>query len=128
MYVLSFTGDLYRVIPASQSLPSSNKPSSNQSVIPENSILVTINGISGESSYSPNPINIKSGETITWYNADTISHTVTSGSDGEPNEGELFDSDAILSNQAYSLKFDDKGTFEYYCIYHPTMVGQINIG
>lgn len=126
--MLSFTGDLYPVIAASQSTASSNKPTSNQSVIPEDSIVVTINGISGESSYSPNPINIKSGETITWYNADTISHTVTSGSDGDANEGELFDSDAILSNQSYSLKFDDKGTFEYYCIYHPNMVGQIIIG
>lgn len=127
MYVLSFTGDIYRVLPASQSTMSSPKPTSNLSIIPENSVLVNINGISGESSYSPNPINIKSGETITWYNTDSISHTVTSGSDGDPNEGKLFDSDAILSKQSYSLEFDDKGTFGYYCIYHPTMAGQINV-
>lgn len=127
MYVLSFTGDLYRVVPASQSTMPSPKPLSNEGIIPKDSILVTINGINGENSYSPNPIKIKSGETITWYNADTVSHTVTSGSDSDPNEGELFDSDAILSKQPYSLKFDDKGTFDYYCIYHPTMGGQISV-
>jgi plastocyanin len=127
MYVLSFTGDLYRVVPASQSTMPSPKPLSNEGIIPKDSILVTINGINGGNSYSPNPIKIKSGETITWYNADTVSHTVTSGSDSDPNEGELFDSDAILSKQPYSLKFDDKGTFDYYCIYHPTMGGQISV-
>ncbi len=42
-------------------------------------------------------------ETITWYNADTISHTATSGSDGDPDEGQLFDSDTILSKQGFTL-------------------------
>src|SRR5690606_22569607 len=95
------------------------------SVVPEDSVLVTINGISGDNSYSPNPITIQSGDTITWYNADTVSHTATSGSDTDPDEGQLFDSDAILSKQAYSLKFDDEGIYDYYCVYHPSMVGEI---
>jgi plastocyanin len=126
LYVLSFTGDLYKILPTSQSTtPKAQSPLSQSSVVPEGSVLVTINGISGDNSYTPNPITIKSGETITWYNADTISHTATSGSDGDPDEGQLFDSDAILSNQAFTLKFDNKGTFDYYCVYHPTMVGEI---
>jgi plastocyanin len=94
-------------------------------VVSEDSILVTINNISGDNSYSPNPITIRLDETITWYNADTVSYTVTSSSDNDPHEGQLFDSDAILSKQAYSLKFDNKGIYNYYCIYHPSMVGEI---
>jgi aldose sugar dehydrogenase len=94
-------------------------------IVPGVSILVTINGISGDNSYAPNPITINLGDTITWYNADTISHTATSGSDGDPDEGQLFDSAAILSKQAFTLKFDNKGTFDYYCVYHPLMVGEI---
>lgn len=126
MYVLSFTGDLYKILPTSQStVPKAQSPLIQSSVVPEGSVLVTINGISGDNSYAPNPITINSGETITWYNADTVSHTTTSGSDGDPDEGQLFDSDAILSKQAFTLKFDNKGTFDYYCVYHPSMVGEI---
>jgi aldose sugar dehydrogenase len=126
LYVLSFTGDLYKILPISQSsIPKAQSPSSQSSVVPEGSVLVTINGISGDNSYAPNPIIINSGETITWYNADTVSHTATSGSDSDPDEGQLFDSDAILSKQAFTLKFDNGGTFNYYCIYHPSMVGEI---
>ncbi|MBA2268629.1 MAG: PQQ-dependent sugar dehydrogenase [Nitrosopumilus sp.] len=126
MYVLSFTGDLYKILPTSQStVPKAQSPLTQSSVVPKDSVLVTINGISGDNSYAPNPITINSGETITWYNADTVSHTTTSGSDGDPNEGQLFDSDAILSKQAFTLKFDNKGTFDYYCVYHPSMVGEI---
>ena len=113
-------------MPTSQStIPKAQSPLSQSSVVPEGSVLVTINGISGDNSYAPNPITINSGETITWYNADTISHTATSGSDSDPDEGQLFDSDAILSKQAFTLKFDNKGTFDYYCVYHPSMVGEI---
>ncbi|MDQ3083556.1 MAG: PQQ-dependent sugar dehydrogenase [Thermoproteota archaeon] len=126
IYVLSFTGDLYKILPTSQStVPKAQSPLTQSSVVPKDSVLVTINGISGDNSYAPNPITINSGETITWYNADTVSHTTTSGSDGDPNEGQLFDSDAILSKQAFTLKFDNKGTFDYYCVYHPSMVGEI---
>jgi len=126
MYVLSFTGDLYKIMPTSQStVPKAQSPLTQSSIVPKDSVLVTINGISGDNSYAPNPITINSGETITWYNADTVSHTTTSGSDGDPNEGQLFDSDAILSKQAFTLKFDNKGTFDYYCVYHPSMVGEI---
>ena len=82
MYVLSYTGDLYKILPTSQStIPKAQSPLSQSSVVPEGSVLVTINGISGDNSYAPNPITINSGETITWYNADSISHTATSGSD-----------------------------------------------
>ena len=126
MYILSFTGDLYKILPTSQStIPKAQSQFSQSTAVPEGSIMVTINGISGDNSYSPNPITINSGETITWYNADTISHTATSGSDSDLDEGQLFDSDAILSKQAFTLKFDNKGTFDYYCVYHPSMVGEI---
>jgi plastocyanin len=148
MYVLSFTGTLFRILPASSS-SSSNNSTSNANVedqgqkalqqgldgiseeqsssSKDNSIPVVITGINGENSYSPNPIQIEKGQTITWYNGDTISHTVTSGNDGDKDAGEAFDSNAIIPNQYYSLTFDDSGTYNYYCIYHPSMVGQIEV-
>jgi len=129
LYVLTYNGDMYRILPLSQSNTPKNQPSAadqqQKSSIPANSVPVTIVGIQGDNSYSPNPIHVKAGQRITWHNSDAIAHTVTSGSNNDPDEGNLFDSGAILSKQDYSLIFDDPGTYDYYCVYHPTMVGQV---
>ena len=74
-----------------------------------NSIPAVIVGLYGDRSYSPNPITIENGQTITWYNGDTISHTVTSGQDNDEDTGKEFDSEAIIPNQYYSITFDDSG-------------------
>jgi plastocyanin len=109
----------------------SSPPSSPQNSTVQNgtttsqSVPAVILGIDGGDSYSPNPLEIDVGQSVTWYNGDTVSHTVTSGQDGDLDEGSLFDSDAIIPNQSYSLKFIEAGEFDYYCIYHPTMVGEV---
>ena len=128
LYVLSHTGSLYRILSISDSTIPKNQPNlpviqNDTSTTP--SISAVILGIDGASSYSPEPIEIEAGQTVTWFNGDSISHTVTSGQDGDSDEGSLFDSDAIIPNQSYSLTFDESGVFDYYCIYHPTMIGEI---
>ncbi|MGD9535023.1 MAG: PQQ-dependent sugar dehydrogenase [Candidatus Nitrosocosmicus sp.] len=155
LYVLSYTGSLFRIVPASSSSTASSgsmaesNPSSNigtsseeeeeegqQSELSDNeeeqsntgngnSVPVVIQGLSGDRSYSPNPITIETGQTITWYNGDTISHSVTSGLDNSDDSGEEFDSKAIIPNQSYSITFEDSGTYPYYCFYHPSMVGEV---
>ncbi|HET6590135.1 MAG TPA: PQQ-dependent sugar dehydrogenase [Candidatus Nitrosocosmicus sp.] len=155
LYVLSYTGSLFRIVPASsssstassgsiaESNPSSNIGTSSeeeeegqQSELSDNeeeqsntgngnSVPVVIQGLSGDRSYSPNPITIETGQTITWYNGDTISHSVTSGLDNGDDSGEEFDSKAIIPNQSYSITFEDSGTYPYYCFYHPSMVGEV---
>ena len=127
LYVLSYTGTLYRILPVSDSNVPKNQPgdSTQSDTSASDSIPVVILGIDGDASYSPNPIEIKAGQTVTWYNADSISHTVTSGQAGDPDEGSQFDSNAIIPNQYYSLAFDLPGEFPYYCIYHPSMIGDI---
>ncbi|WP_458720681.1 PQQ-dependent sugar dehydrogenase [Candidatus Nitrosocosmicus sp. R] len=143
LYVLSYTGSLFRILPSSASATNSTntspvsttingKTQQEQSENSEqadsqnaNSIPAVIVGINGDSSYSPNPITIEKGQTITWYNGDAISHTVTSGQDDDNDAGEEFDSNAIIPNQYFSIKFDDSGEYPYYCIYHPSMVGEV---
>jgi aldose sugar dehydrogenase len=132
LYILSYTGSIYRILPISDSIVPKSQPSSTPSSPPtqngtltSQSVSAVILGIDGDSSYSPEPIEIDSGQTVTWFNGDTISHTVTSGQDGDLDEGNLFDSDAIIPNQSYSLTFESPGEFDYYCIYHPTMVGEV---
>ena len=149
LYVLSYTGSLFRIAPssASTSIDSSSansagddndaiteeqpaveqSESSNNQNVAQNgdSIPAVISGLYGDKSYSPNPITIERGQTITWYNGDTISHSVTSGLDNDANSGRIFDSEAIIPNQYFSLTFDDSGTYPYYCFYHPSMVGEV---
>ena len=143
LYVLSYTGSLFRILPSSASTTNStNTPPVSTTINDQtqqeqsenseqadsqnaNSIPAVIVGINGDSSYSPNPITIEKGQTITWYNGDAISHTVTSGQDNDKDAGEEFDSNAIIPNQYFSIKFDDSGEYPYYCIYHPSMVGEV---
>ncbi len=128
LYVLSYTGSLYKIIPSSESASPQNPSASiaiQNNTSSAQSVSAVILGIDGERSYSPNPVEIGVGQTVTWYNGDSISHTVTSGLEGDPDEGSRFDSDAIIPYQSYDLQFDEPGEFNYYCIYHPTMIGTV---
>lgn len=86
-------------------------------------------GVRGDKSYNPNPIDIKVGDTVTWKNTDQISHTVTSGNGPtDPTAGKSFDSHVLLSNGGiFSHQFNEPGTYNYYCIFHPTMIGNIDV-
>ncbi len=132
LYVLTHTGDLHRILPASESkTPRYQSPAITPIIASENGTQIVnyttavIVGIEDDDSYRPNPIGIGVGQTIAWLNGDTISHTVTSGEDGDPDEGTMFDSGAVIPSQYYGLTFDEPGEFDYYCIYHPEMVGEI---
>ncbi|MDF0680940.1 MAG: PQQ-dependent sugar dehydrogenase [Candidatus Nitrosocosmicus sp.] len=129
LYVLSYTGSLFRILPSSDDLAGEERQLADTIVTNDtendNSATVSIVGINGDKSYSPNPVKIQKGQTVTWYNGDAISHTVTSGLDGDTDAGKIFDSDAIIPNQHYSITFDNTGDYQYYCIYHPSMVGEI---
>jgi plastocyanin len=46
-----------------------------------------------DKAFSPNPINVKVGGTVTWTNDYTLFHTITSGTGlSDPNKGKEFDS------------------------------------
>ncbi len=136
LYVLTYFGEIYRIIPKLDLIDSDNSLRANKSQSPltqtalsvSNSTIVQIVGIEGHKSYNPNPVMVQEGQTILWVNGDAISHTVTSNSDRngyKNNSGILFDSAAILPGHFYSKVFDLSGTYSYYCFYHPTMIGQV---
>jgi len=96
-----------------------------------NQVLI-VNGAAalGDESYSPNPISVKVGTTVTWLDKDRDMHTVTSGAPNSVNAGELFDSGLtalIMPAKIYSHKFTHLGEFPYFCRLHPTMVGMVNV-
>ena len=69
-------------------------------------------------------IEILRGDTVVWSNADTAPHTVTSGT---PEDGpdEKFDSGLFEPGKSFILKFENTGTFPYFCIIHPWMDGEV---
>jgi len=74
--------------------------------------------------YDPYRITVGRGSTVTWYNADTAAHTVTSGTPNRGPDGE-FDSSLFMGGTSFSVTFDDYGTYPYFCMVHPWMEGQV---
>ena len=73
--------------------------------------------------YIPSAIIIDSGNQVTWVNEDSAFHSVTSGFYGEPSE--LFDSGHLDPYESFTVDFDEKGTYDFFCTLHPWMKGQV---
>jgi plastocyanin len=73
----------------------------------------------GASGYSPNPVTVTAGTTVTWTNGDSIAHTATSDTAG------IFDSGSIQPGRTFSTMLQTKGTLTYHCTFHAGMVGTI---
>lgn len=83
--------------------------------------------------YDPPQMFVTTGDTITWYNDDREGHTVTSGeSSGRfgwmdnkalGKADGIFDSKRFMPGESWSYKFEESGTFPYFCTIHPWMEG-----
>jgi len=78
------------------------------------------------SCYSPADISINAGDTVHWMNVDTSVHTVTSGSASTGPSGE-FDSSLVNIDKAWQFTFDEVGSYEYFCMVHPWMIGTVTV-
>ena len=76
--------------------------------------------------YLPYEATVSAGTTVTWSNDDTAAHTVTSGTIDAGLTG-IFDSGLFVSGTTFEFTFDDVGTYDYFCMVHPWMVGIINV-
>ena len=68
--------------------------------------------------YSPDKIEIKVGDTVTWTNLDDRDHTVIASDDS-------FKSGNLSRGESFSFKFKKPGTYTYACKYHPRMKATI---
>jgi len=75
----------------------------------------------------PSVVTVDVGETVTWSNDDTAAHTVTSGSAADGPDG-AFDSSLFMAGTTFDVTFDEAGTFDYFCMVHPWMAGQVIVG
>jgi len=74
--------------------------------------------------YLPYSVSIKENFSVTWTNDDMAVHTATSGIPSEGPNG-IFDSGLISPGKTFTNQFDEEGTFDYYCIAHPWMTGNV---
>ena len=76
--------------------------------------------------FSPASLTINAGDTVEWTNTDTAAHTVTSGSPSDGPSG-VFDSSLIMGGASFENTFDEAGSYDYFCMVHPWMVGNIQV-
>ncbi len=71
--------------------------------------------------YGPEAIEVTKGTKVSFTNEDTAKHTATSKPQGK------FDSGDISKGQTKPVTFKESGTFNYFCVYHPTMAGKVTV-
>jgi plastocyanin len=67
--------------------------------------------------FDPASVTVKVGDTVTWTNNDSTTHTIT-------GDGGL-DSGDVAPGSTFSKTFDKAGTYKYHCSIHPTMTGEV---
>ena len=93
--------------------------------VPPNSgadVTVTIVGVNGNMSFSPNPVVVKVGQSIAWYNADPYNeHRILQDNGG-------FDAGVVPPGATTPpLQVTATGAVGYYCSIHPVMTGTVNV-
>jgi len=98
--------------PPASSLPTTPTPGPSPATPPQ--IEVAIEGFA----FKPAQLNIPVGTTVLWYNNDSASHTATARDNS-------FESSSLSKGDTFSYTFEQRGTIEYYCRFHPLMTGKI---
>ncbi len=92
--------------------------------------VATASCVSANNCFSPNPMTVMPGTTVTWKNTDFVSHYVTSGHPTDNTTGTVFDSGNLIrpDGGTYQFTFANPGTYNYFCTVHPWMTGQVIVG
>jgi plastocyanin len=73
--------------------------------------------------FTPRTMTVKTGSIVRWENKDSIPHRIIFiDKDGQDTP---VDSSVLSSTQSWSKKFDQPGTYPYYCKIHPEMTGTV---
>jgi 3',5'-cyclic-AMP phosphodiesterase len=68
-------------------------------------------------SFAPQSLAIPVGTTVTWINRDDVPHNVVSTE-------QRFKSPVLDTDERFSHRFDERGTYNYFCSIHPKMTGR----
>jgi plastocyanin len=70
------------------------------------------------STFAPQTLDAKVGDTISFVNKDEIAHNAT---------GDGIDSGTLAGGATFDFKAAKAGTINYVCTFHPGMTGTINV-
>jgi len=101
---------------------SSNLPLTAEIIMPNGNAEQSNTGF-----YIPLNLQVKVGTTVVWINDDNVMHTVQS-QDLEGNPTGIFNSNVLNTGERFAFKFDESGTYSYFCTLHPWRVGQVTVG
>jgi plastocyanin len=102
-------------------------------------MVVTVEGVKGAMSFSPDPLTVRVGQAIVWKNGDTIVHQVVEdtsdasagggyGYGGGMGSATGFSTDQLTPGTVSSaITFRATGVFSYHCAIHPSMTGAITV-
>ena len=79
----------------------------------------------GDECYLPYTISVATGATVMWSNDDSAVHTVSSGTPAELTD--IFDSGLFMTGNSFEFTFDKSGTYDYFCMVHPWMIGVVSV-
>ena len=82
---------------------------------PAGAMVISVVGINGAQSFSPNPSTVPIGQMVVWHNVDTVTHRVVF------NDGELDTGDIAPGTFSPAMFLAAPGP--YHCSIHPPMVG-----
>jgi plastocyanin len=68
--------------------------------------------------FSPVPLTVKTGATVTWVNHDDIPHSIVC-------PALKMKSHPMDTDETFAYRFEQEGTFDYICGLHPHMHGQV---
>jgi plastocyanin len=72
----------------------------------------------GNFKFSPTPLTVSPGTTVTWLNRDDMIHSIVVPALG-------LRSQPLDTDETFAYRFDKAGTYDYVCGLHPFMHGQI---
>lgn len=89
--------------------------------VPEGAIIVEIDKLK----YVTPDLTVKVGDTVAWVNKEVMPHNVEFVK-GVVNDDGLKGA-MLKKDQAYTITFNEAGTFDYHCSPHPFMRGKVTV-
>jgi plastocyanin len=99
----------------------SNQPLSAEIIMPNGNAEQSNTGF-----FLPLHLQVNVGTTVVWINDDNVLHTVQS-QDEEGNPTGVFNSNVLNTGERFAFKFEESGTYNYFCTLHPWRVGQVTV-